>query len=48
MEANNGNADHMLPVPATYIINKSGKLAYVHFDKDYKRRPTIKSLLAEL
>jgi peroxiredoxin len=48
MEANNGNADHMLPVPATYIINKSGKLAFVHFDKDYKRRPTIKSLLAEL
>ncbi len=48
MEANNGNADHMLPVPATYIINKSGKLTYVHFDKDYKRRPTIKSLLAEL
>lgn len=48
MEANNGNTDHMLPVPATYIINKSGKLAFVHFDKDYKRRPTIKSLLAEL
>ena len=48
MEANNGNADHMLPVPATYIINKSGKLTFVHFDKDYKRRPTIKSLLAEL
>ena len=48
METNNGDADHMLPVPATYIINKSGKLAFVHFDKDYKRRPTIKSLLAEL
>ena len=48
MEANNGNADHMLPVPATYIINKSGKLAFVHFDKDYKHRPSIKSLLAEL
>jgi peroxiredoxin len=48
MEANNGNADHVLPVPATYIISKSGKLAFVHFDKDYKRRPTIKSLLAEL
>ena len=48
MEANNGNADHMLPVPATYIINKSGKLAYVHFDKDYTHRPTIKSLLVEL
>ncbi len=48
MEANNGNADHILPVPATYIINKSGKLTYVHFDKDYKHRPTIKSLLAEL
>lgn len=48
MEANNGNADHILPVPATYIINKSGKLTYVHFDKNYTHRPTIKSLLAEL
>lgn len=48
MEANNGNTDHMLPVPATYIINKSGKLTFVHFDKDYKHRPTIKLLLAEL
>lgn len=48
MEVNNGNTDHILPVPATYVINKSGKLTYVHFDKDYKHRPTIKALLAEL
>lgn len=48
MESNNGNTDHVLPVPATYIINKSGKLVYVHFDKDFKNRPTIKSLAAAL
>ncbi|GAB2987922.1 hypothetical protein GCM10027049_30160 [Mucilaginibacter puniceus] len=44
LEANNGNTDHVLPVPATYIIDKSGKLVFVHFDKDFKHRPTIKSL----
>jgi len=45
LEKNNGNTDHVLPVPATYIIGKSGKLIYVHFDTDYTKRPSVLALL---
>lgn len=48
LEANNGNTDHVLPVPATYVIGKDGKLTYVHFDKDYRKRASIKTLLSVL
>lgn len=48
LDANNGNRDHMLPVPATYVIGKNGKLTYVHFDKDYRNRASIKTLLGVL
>jgi len=48
LEKNNGNADHVLPVPATYVINPSGKIIYVHFDKDYTKRPSVSSILAVL
>jgi peroxiredoxin len=45
LEKNNGNNDHVLPVPATYIINSLGKISYAHFDKDYTRRASVSSLL---
>ena len=45
LEKNNGNKDHVLPFPATYVINSSGKISYVHFDKDYARRASVSSLL---
>jgi peroxiredoxin len=48
LEANNGNKDHVLPVPATYIIDPSGKITFVHFDKDYTHRPSIKALLEKI
>jgi peroxiredoxin len=48
LESNNGNTDHMLPVPATYIIDQSGKIIYVHFDKDYTKRPSVSTILAAL
>ena len=44
LEQNNGNADHVLPVPATYVIDKSGKLVFVHFDKDYRNRPSVRAI----
>lgn len=44
LEANNGNTDHVLPVPATYVIDKSGKIIYVHFDKDYKKRAAVSTI----
>jgi peroxiredoxin len=48
LEKNNGNADHVLPVPATYIIDSTGKIIYVHFDKDYTKRPSVSTLLKAL
>lgn len=44
----NGQSDYVLPVPATYIIGKDGKIKYVHFDPDYKKRPSVKTLMANL
>ena len=48
LEKNNGNKDHVLPVPATYVIDHSGKISFVHFDKDYTKRPSISTLLDAL
>lgn len=44
LDQNNGNTDHVLPVPATYVIGKNGKLVFVHFDKDYRNRASVKSI----
>jgi peroxiredoxin len=48
LEKNNGSKDHVLPVPATYVIDHSGKIIYVHFDKDYTKRASVSSILAAL
>jgi len=48
LEKNNGNKDHVLPVPATYVIGPSGKITFVHFDKDYTHRASIKTLLEKI
>ncbi|MFI5140582.1 MAG: peroxiredoxin-like family protein [Sphingobacteriales bacterium] len=48
LEKNNGNNDHVLPVPATYVIDPSGKIIYAHFDKDYTRRASVSSILKVL
>ena len=40
--------DGMLPVPATYIIDTSGNIAWYHFDKDYKFRSSIEDILGNL
>ena len=37
-----------LPVPATFIINKKGKIVYRQFNYDYSKRSTIKEVLAHL
>ncbi|MBB6501921.1 peroxiredoxin-like family protein [Pedobacter cryoconitis] len=48
LNKNNGNSDHVLPVPATYIIDHTGKISFVHFDKDYKKRAAVSTLLKQL
>ncbi|SDE20693.1 Peroxiredoxin [Mucilaginibacter pineti] len=44
----NGNTDHVLPVPATYVINQSGKITFVHFNKDYTKRASVNDILQVL
>jgi peroxiredoxin len=43
-QANGAN----LPVPAVYVINKEGKIVYKHFDKDYRKRSSVKDILSHL
>ena len=46
---NNGQKNGVyLPVPAVYIISKSGTVVYRFFDADYKKRPTVKEILENL
>lgn len=44
----NANKEGVLPVPATFIIDKSGKIVYKQFDPNYKNRATIEDILAHL
>ena len=47
--ANNNNQDRpTLPIPATYIINKDGQISWRQFDINYKKRASVKSILAHL
>lgn len=48
LEKNNGNTDHVLPVPATYVIGQTGKIIYVHFNKDYTKRAAVSDILKVL
>jgi hypothetical protein len=38
----------VLPVPATYIINRDGSIVYRQFDLNYGNRASIKNMLANL
>ena len=44
----NGSNGANLPVPATYIVGKNGRIKYVFFNSDYKVRSTVKKLLEYL
>jgi peroxiredoxin len=48
IEENNGKNGKYLPVPAVYIIDKEGNITYRFFDSDYKKRPEVKTILANL
>jgi len=41
----NSENNNTLPVPATYLIDKSGKIIYVHYNPDYKERSDFKEIL---
>ncbi len=42
-EYNDNNS--VLPVPATYIIDKDNRVSYVQYDPDYKNRSDFKEIL---
>ncbi len=41
----NAKNNNTLPVPATYLINKDGKISYVHYDTDYHERSDFKEII---
>ena len=43
----NEKRNNVLPVPATYIINKNSKINYVHYNPDYKKRINLEKVLLE-
>lgn len=44
----NANKESVLPVPATFIIDKNGKIVYKQFDPNYKNRASVQDILAHL
>jgi peroxiredoxin len=45
---NNNQKQAVLPVPAVYIINKEGTITYRYFDDNYRRRISVKEILANI
>jgi peroxiredoxin len=48
VKKHNKDSEAILPIPATYIIGKEGKIKYVHFDADYKNRSSLEEILKNL
>lgn len=48
MLANNHQKEAWLPVPAVYIVNSDGAVTYRFFDEDYRKRASVRDILAAL
>lgn len=48
LEKASGRDHHALPVPAVYIVDKSGKLTFAHSNPDYTKRLDVETILVEL
>jgi len=46
LEAASGQSHHQLPVPAVFIIDRSGVIRFVHANPDYTTRISAEALLA--
>ncbi|MBC7447870.1 MAG: AhpC/TSA family protein [Hymenobacteraceae bacterium] len=46
-KANGADVD-VLPVPATYVIGRDGKITFAFFDPDYRRRASVRQVAAAL
>lgn len=48
LEKSSGANHHALPVPAVFIVDQVGKIAFAHSDADYRKRLDAKVILDEL
>lgn len=46
LPARNGDASHGLPIPATYVLDASGRVAFAHVDADFTRRADPEAAVA--
>jgi peroxiredoxin len=46
LEATQGNTQHILPVPAVFVVDAGGVVQFAHFNPDYKTRLSADELLA--
>jgi peroxiredoxin len=46
LEKRNADGRWTLPVPATFVIDRSGNIAYAHVDADYRNRPEPQDIVA--
>lgn len=44
----NNQKEATLPVPAVYIVNKEGSVTYRYFDDNYRKRVSVKEILANI
>lgn len=44
----NGAQEDVLPVPATYVIGRDGRIKYVYFNPDYKQRASVRRIATAL
>ncbi|MCA3260530.1 MAG: AhpC/TSA family protein [Telmatospirillum sp.] len=48
LPTHNGDGEWSLPIPATYVVERGGRIAYVHVDPDYRKRAEPAAVLAAL
>lgn len=48
LEKASGQQHHALPVPAVFIVDKAGKIAFAHTDPDYRQRLDVERIISEL
>ena len=48
LEAASGRTDHVIAIPATYVINTSGTIVFAYANEDYKVRTSVEEIIQEL
>ena len=46
LEKRNADGRWILPVPGTFVIDRTGHIAYAHVDADYRNRPEPQEIVA--